>query len=115
MVIHMKKHNDMGTTCTICGKFLKYSAYLQRHMKLTHSDDHKFKCEFCEKPFHKKTKMLEHIAAKHTREILFRCRVEGCGREFRAEGNWKVHEKKFHPDEYEKFFKPNYLRNPDSD
>lgn len=115
MMIHMKKHNDMGVNCTICGKFLKFSAYLPRHMKLTHSNDHKYKCNHCQKPFHKKTKMLEHIAAKHTREILFRCRVEGCGREFRAEGNWKVHEKKFHPDEYEKFFKPNYLRNHESE
>lgn len=31
---------------------------------------------------------------------------------YRAQGNWKMHEKKAHPEEYEKIFKPYYKRPP---
>lgn len=110
-VSHMKKHSNLGVNCPQCGKYLKSS--LTTHIKIAHSENHRFKCEFCEKSYHKKIKLTEHVAARHTREILFRCRVEGCEKTFRAEGNWKVHEKKFHPEEYDKFFKPSYLRSPD--
>lgn len=113
---HLKKHAELGVNCQLCGKYLKGGAsYLATHMKIAHSENHRFKCDFCEKSYHKRVKLIEHVAARHTREILYRCRVEGCGKTFRAEGNWKVHEKKFHPDEYEKFFKPSYLRSPEEE
>jgi uncharacterized C2H2 Zn-finger protein len=53
---------------------------------------------------------MEHVAARHTREYLWKCRV--CGKEFRAEGNWRMHEKRAHPEEYDKIFKPFYKRAP---
>lgn len=52
-------------------------------------------------------KLKEHIAVNHTRECPWSCRV--CGREFRAESNWRTHEKKQHPEEYQQRFKPAYL------
>lgn len=83
---HMKNHMDPGVNCKICGKFLKSSYSLSTHMKVKHVENRRYKCEFCEKSFYRKLKLVEHVAVRHTREILFTCRVEGCGREFRAEG-----------------------------
>ena len=108
--VHMMKHTDMGVNCKVCGKFLKSSYSLTTHMKTVHSDNFKFRCEYCDKGFHRDVKMQEHIAVRHTREFPFKCRVAGCGREFRAEGNWKTHEKKAHPEEYDKYYKPFYKR-----
>jgi uncharacterized C2H2 Zn-finger protein len=81
-------------------------------MKIVHENCKNFKCEYCDKAFYKETKLNEHVAVRHTREFLFKCRVPGCGREFRAEGNWKMHERKAHPEEYEKVFAPYYKRAP---
>jgi uncharacterized C2H2 Zn-finger protein len=80
-------------------------------MKFAHGEK-KFKCETCGKAFARNLKLTEHIAVAHTREILFRCRVPGCEKGFRAEAGWKTHEKKVHPEEYEKIFKPFYKRAP---
>ncbi|XP_070508339.1 GDNF-inducible zinc finger protein 1-like [Chironomus tepperi] len=107
---HLQKHNDMGVTCSICGKFLKSKYSMTSHMKMSHGTDYKFKCEYCDKGFFKLIKMQEHVAVRHTREFLFRCRVTGCDRQFRSEANWRNHEKKYHPEEYDKLFKPFYKR-----
>jgi hypothetical protein len=109
---HMAKHNDQGVTCGECGKFLKSKYSLKGHMRQAHSDEFRFRCRFCEKGFHKEKKMVEHVAVKHTRDYPFKCRVLTCGKGFRAEGNWRIHEKKQHPEEYEAFFKPFYKRGP---
>ncbi|XP_070504623.1 zinc finger protein 37-like [Chironomus tepperi] len=108
--VHMMKHTDMGVNCKVCGKFLKSTYSLTTHMKTVHSDNFKFRCNYCDKGFHRDVKMQEHIAVKHTREFPFKCRIAGCGREFRAEGNWRSHEKKAHPEEYNKYYKPFYMR-----
>lgn len=110
---HMEKHKDEGTVCKICGKFFKSSRSISTHMKIVHSDKPKnFKCNICEKSFLRQLKLNEHVAAAHTREFLYTCRVPGCGKQFRAEGNWRMHEKRAHPEEYEKIFKPFYKRAP---
>lgn len=110
---HMRKHTDQGTTCKVCGKYLKNSYSISHHMKTVHSNaEKKFKCDYCEKSYMIQMKLREHIASVHTREILFRCRVPGCEREFRAQGNWKMHEKRAHPEIYEKIFKPFYKWGP---
>jgi uncharacterized C2H2 Zn-finger protein len=77
-----------------------------------HEGEPKFTCDLCGKSVRFEKKLREHIAVVHTREMLFKCRVTECGKGFRAEGNWKQHEKKAHPEEYEKFFKPFWLRGP---
>ncbi|KAG5667066.1 hypothetical protein PVAND_015066 [Polypedilum vanderplanki] len=112
MRTHLAKHNDQGVTCGECGKFLKSKYSLKGHMKQAHSDDYKFICKYCQKGFHKENKMIEHVAVKHTRDFPFKCRVLSCQKGFRAEANWRIHERKAHPEEYEAFFKPFYKRNP---
>ncbi|CAG9810177.1 unnamed protein product [Chironomus riparius] len=112
MHIHKRKHAMGGVTCKICGKYLKSYGSLYSHMKILHENCKNFKCNYCDKAFYKETKLNEHVAVRHTREFLFKCRVPGCGREFRAEGNWKMHERKAHPDEYEKTLAPYYKRAP---
>lgn len=112
MKTHMSKHSNPGVSCKICGKFLKSSLSLSAHMKYNHGEPGKFKCDTCDRRFHKRNKMMEHVAANHTREFLWKCRVPGCEREFRAEGGWRQHEKRYHPEEYDKIFKPFYKRNP---
>ncbi|KAL7011147.1 hypothetical protein ACKWTF_014120 [Chironomus riparius] len=107
---HLMKHTDMGVNCKVCGKFLKSTYSLTSHVKTVHNDKFKFKCNYCDKGFHREVKMQEHIAVKHTRDFPFKCRITECGREFRAEGNCRVHEKKAHPEEYNKFYKPFYKR-----
>jgi transcription elongation factor Elf1 len=110
---HMKKHKDEGAKCKICGKEFKRSISLFAHNKNVHSEKPKnFKCHLCEKAFYRDVKLYEHIAAAHTREFLYKCRVPGCTKKFRSEGNWKMHEKRAHPEEYEKIFKPFYKRAP---
>lgn len=110
---HMEKHkSNTGAECNICGKFFKSKLSVYKHKTVVHSTNFKFECTYCDKKFHRKVKMQEHVAVRHTRDFLFKCRVQHCGREFRSEANWKIHEKKNHPVEYEKFFKPHYLRSP---
>ncbi|KAL7012622.1 hypothetical protein ACKWTF_014962 [Chironomus riparius] len=107
---HLQKHNDMGINCNVCGKFLKSKYSITSHMKMAHGSDYKFKCQYCDKGFFKQLKLQEHVAVRHTREFLFACRVSGCDRQFRSEANWRNHEKKYHPEEYDKLFKPFYKR-----
>jgi transcription elongation factor Elf1 len=68
----------------------------------------KLNCEYCGKVFVHPTKLKEHVAVIHTREYPWACRV--CGRQYRAAANWRMHEKKSHPEEYAKLLKPNYLK-----
>lgn len=113
MKFHLSKHSDPGVVCLECGKFLKSKHSLAVHHNLVHKPVSKnFKCDYCQKAFHREKKLAEHRAAVHTREFLFKCRVPGCEREYRAEGNWKMHEKRSHPDEYDRIFKPFWKRNP---
>lgn len=110
---HMRKHNEPGKNCKICGKFLKNLSSFTSHMKIVHSDaEKKFICNYCGKGFARQIKLKEHIAAVHTREYLYTCRVPGCNKKFRAEGNWKMHEKRAHPEVYNKIFKPSYKWGP---
>lgn len=105
--IHIANHADQGANCKICGRYLKSSASMPIHIRAVHSEQStRHKCETCGKGFFRKKKLLEHIAVHHTREFLYKCRV--CGKEFRQEVNWKCHEKKNHPEEYDKIFKPFY-------
>lgn len=112
MHIHKRKHAMGGVTCKLCGKYLKSYGSLYSHMKILHENCKNHKCDYCGKAFYKETKLNEHVAVRHTREFLFKCRIPECGREFRAEGNWKMHERKSHPEEYEKFLAPYYKRAP---
>ncbi|KAG5667065.1 hypothetical protein PVAND_015065 [Polypedilum vanderplanki] len=110
--LHKRKHLEGGVNCKICGKFLKSSGSLYSHMKIVHEQIRNHACNLCDKKFYKEQKLKEHVAVKHTREFLFKCRVPTCGKEFRAEANWKMHEKRQHPEEYLKFFAPTYIRGP---
>lgn len=88
MHIHERIHMKGNATCKECGKDLKSYGSLYSHIKLVHSDErNRHKCHLCEKAFYRENKLREHIAVRHTREFIFRCRVPGCGKEFRAEGN----------------------------
>ena len=75
------------------------------------NEEKKHECTTCGKKFFKAVKLKEHVAVVHTREFPWSCRV--CSRQFRAEANWKKHEKREHPEEYERLFKPHYMRPPD--
>lgn len=108
--LHIKNHDDKGTKCEVCGKHLS-SLSITTHMKLVHSEP-RFKCTQCDKAFSRHQKLIEHVAVAHTREFLYQCRVPECAKQFRAQASWKTHEKKNHPLEYEKIFKPYYKRDP---
>lgn len=110
MVAHVRNyHEDKGIECKICGKHLKRKHSLNSHMRQCHNDDaKKFSCSYCDKKFAMGGKLTEHVAVVHTREYPWACRV--CGRQFRAAANWRMHEKKSHPEEYQQFFKPSYLK-----
>lgn len=78
-------------------------------MKRVHGEG-KFKCSYCDKKFHQKGHLADHVACQHTGCFLYKCRVENCSKEFRNVGRRGLHEKRMHPIEYETQFKPIYLR-----
>lgn len=111
MKAHIKhSHQKQGANCPICGKHLKHKDSISSHLRQVHNKGvKKWKCNYCDKGYYTQTKLKEHVAVVHTREYPWACRV--CGRQYRAEANWRMHEKKSHPEESAKLFnKPNYLK-----
>lgn len=97
---HMQVHSgDFGGFCTQCNQQFKF---LELHIREAHEGRRrkKFSCKECQKEFRDGSKLIEHIAVRHTREFPFPC--EFCESKFRILHGRQLHVKRYHPEEYVK-------------
>ena len=73
-----------------CGKTLKSSFSLRRHVQLMHEQAKRFACRYCGKVFSLKQYLMEH-EYMHTNELPFLCGVDGCPERFRQRGKLCLH------------------------
>ncbi|XP_065088220.1 zinc finger protein OZF-like [Ochlerotatus camptorhynchus] len=87
---HYVKHTDEKPfMCSICGVSFKRKRAMQSHMIIHEPGQLPFKCEFCEKRFRVKAKLLYHMRT-HTGERPYSCRY--CEKSFADFSNRIRHE-----------------------
>lgn len=74
--------------CAACGKCLANKASLNRHM-VVHTGIRKFGCEFCDKRFNDKDKVIKHTRYRHSGERPYKCPF--CEKCFVDLSSMKVH------------------------
>ncbi len=82
--------------CTQCGKLFKVMILLKMH-QLSHSDDHRYKCEICDAHFTSKPGLKYHMKSRHLpgpppQPLL--CSV--CGDQFSSKQSLRQHTKALH-------------------
>lgn len=76
--VHTEQRNFV---CDICGQMFKQVSHLKSHKTRHESvEECKFKCEWCNKKFHDKTKYTVHCTAVH-QNVAYSCEV--CKKEFK--------------------------------
>lgn len=83
-VEHVLKNKQW--VCHMCGHSSKSKDNLRHHMVM--HGEKKHKCKFCEKSFHLKIGLVQHIRV-HTGEKPYECHV--CGTAFKTIGSLKAH------------------------
>ena len=75
-----------------CRRMFTRSKNLDRHIKALHSEDHPYKCLYCDKPLSSKQNLKEHISI-HTGERPYACREFGCTARFRQGSQLCAHKR----------------------
>lgn len=118
--VSLKEKHYRKYKCRICSKEFKQSGHLDTHIRLKHSEEKPFECNFpgcnksfpvrwalkthlkihkekdkscnyCNKRFHQKVQLINHIKFKHL-GISFDCNF--CGKQFESKYILKYHLKK---------------------
>ena len=89
---------ELSHSCPLCGKEFSKKSLVAKHMEI-HNETHPYSCDQC--PFTTKTKncLRNHVDAMHgpnATDRPFKCLFEGCGKDFRCNGNLKTHIASFH-------------------
>eukprot|EP00730_Choanoeca_flexa_P015357 TRINITY_DN7039_c0_g1_i1.p1 TRINITY_DN7039_c0_g1~~TRINITY_DN7039_c0_g1_i1.p1 ORF type:complete len:327 (+),score=51.90 TRINITY_DN7039_c0_g1_i1:262-1242(+) len=86
-------------SCHLCPKSFQNERQLQRHLK-SHAEQLPFSCDHCEKRFHRRDGLRQHVLATHPQDgkPQFPCRL--CSRAFRHRASLLRHVKRSHPDEH---------------
>ncbi|XP_055537209.1 zinc finger protein 83-like [Wyeomyia smithii] len=69
---HLGESAPCPSTCEQCGKVCKSISALKSHMR-----DHRLslKCEYCEKIFHRRNKLKEHVTRVHEKAEKYECNL----------------------------------------
>ncbi|XP_002741726.1 uncharacterized protein LOC100378993 [Saccoglossus kowalevskii] len=81
-------------TCNVCSTPFQSMKDLSQHVKV-HSDEWKFKCEFCIQLFKDSNILVEHRSKKHRVGKTYAC--SACNREFGYLSNLEQHQVDVHP------------------
>ncbi|XP_031631848.1 zinc finger protein 652-like [Contarinia nasturtii] len=92
---HIKKKKQAKrplspTLCTLCGKTIRD---MKTHLKIFHSTERPFKCNFCEATFKQKVHRDTHVR-QHTGEKPYICHL--CGRSYHAQSVLNAHMNRYH-------------------
>ncbi|XP_063380551.1 zinc finger protein 493-like isoform X2 [Cydia fagiglandana] len=96
LATHMTSHTqDHAFECDVCQKKFRSKPFVSRHIRQVHQKERKFQCEFCSKGFFRKSALNEHLRT-HTEERPYKC--EDCGKAFTWSSTLKSH-RLIHSDE----------------
>ncbi|XP_061713722.1 zinc finger protein 431-like isoform X2 [Cydia pomonella] len=96
LATHMTSHTqDHAFECDVCQKKFRSKPFLSRHIRQVHEKERKFQCEFCSKGFFRKSALNDHLRT-HTEERPYKC--EDCGKAFSWSTTLKSH-RLIHSDE----------------
>nr|CAD7438812.1 unnamed protein product [Timema bartmani] len=90
---HMYSHTgERPFHCTYpqCSKSFSSKFKLVRH-ELIHSVDRKFRCTICDRTFHRKDHLKNHVKVHSPIKKTFRCDREGCGKEYSSYLSFRKH------------------------
>jgi len=87
--INTKRRSPIATNyqCTICNKYLRSNANLERHM-VVHNRRNKFQCHICKKEVKMFSTLKSHID-QHLGQTKYKCPV--CGHNFTRRSNLRLH------------------------
>lgn len=83
--------------CDLCGRMSPNLRAHRAHVKNAHGARNK-KCTWCGKCFNKEINLREHVASRHTGDMLYTCSF--CPKTFNSNANMHSHRKKMHPVEW---------------
>lgn len=84
------KRSTSPTVCSLCGKSIRD---MKTHLRIFHSDERPFKCDYCPSTFKQKVHRDTHIR-QHTGDRPFMCHQ--CGKSYHAQSVLKSHINRFH-------------------
>ncbi|XP_058444475.1 zinc finger protein 675-like [Malaya genurostris] len=94
---HVRLHVVGEVECELCGRISPNRRAHRAHVKNAHGARNK-KCTWCGKCFNKDINLREHIASRHTGDMLYTCSF--CPKTFNSNANMHSHRKKMHPVEW---------------
>ena len=84
---HNKLHLKEEHVCSICQKVFSLKNYLQKHLKLVHSDA-SYCCQDCDETFQNSQNLKCHRQSIH-QKIMYSCKV--CGKQYPRTDKLKAH------------------------
>lgn len=98
----LKKKSKEFFECDKCDEKFHSRNSLIKHFQ-SH-DENDLECKICFLNFNSKYRLTEHREKNHTIKERFKCKFEGCGKDYSVEQSMKKHFEKFHGDRaaYEK-------------
>ncbi|XP_053688597.1 myoneurin-like [Sabethes cyaneus] len=96
---HIRRtHRFEKVVCDVCGISCKSRHEAKVHMRSAHINESRYKCDFCEKRFSTSGSLRIHRRT-HTNERPYKCRYEGCDKEYKAGGALVKHVRAVHTNE----------------